>query len=387
MRKKADVNRAVLSFCLACCLLALLTVSAGAAAASDGAETDFEGLYEAQYEAAGVDALVDILDEETLQYLKTLGIDGADFETLSAVSPSVVLTLIMGFVQKGIREPLRALGRVAAVMAFSAVCGAFVTEENERLLFAVSGGTAVLCLFSSLYETMKAATACIGAAAAFEKLLIPVLAGILTASGNPASALGFGTIAFAAAQGMAALSQTAVLPLCSASLALVAAGALCPALKLGTVGEQIMQLTRKLFGFGAALFSGLLGLKEMMAKPADSLLNKGIRLAAGSFLPVVGNAVSEAYGTVVGSFSLLAATVGGFGIAAVAVICLPVITELLVWFFVLKGAETAAGVMGLSAQSALYKSFAAAVSLLNILVVYTVLIFVISSGIVLITKG
>lgn len=379
MKRKRKVAKTVLSLCTVL-VLCWLFPGFAYAAESPAAAKD---MYEAQYEAAGIGRIADMPDEESQRYLEELGIDGADFDGLYNISLTAVVKLIVSFFRKGCEAPLAALGTVGAVLIFSALGESFVKEENGAVLSAVSGGTLVLCLFAPLYGAVKAGMSCIGLAAEFEKVLIPVLAGLLAAGGNAAAALGFSSLTFAAAQAVEAMSEKVILPLCGASLALGAAGAVSPSLKLGTVGEQMTTVARKAFGFAAGLYSALLGLKEIMARPADTLFSRGIRLTLSSFLPVVGSAVSEAYATVAGSFSLLAATVGGFGMAAVAVTCLPIITELAVWFLVLKVGETAAGMLGLPAQGNLLKSFSSAVSLLNILVVYTLLIFVISSGIVL----
>ena len=114
----------------------------------------------------------------------------------------------------------------------------------------------------------------------FEKALIPVLAGILTASGNPTSALSYQGAAFAAAQTVEAFSESFALPLVYASGVLGATGAFLPTLRLSAVSEMIRKISTTVFGSAATLFSGFLALKNIISGSADSLAAKGIRLAA-----------------------------------------------------------------------------------------------------------
>lgn len=72
-------------------------------------------------------------------------------------------------------------------------------------------------------------------------------------------------------------------------------------------------------------FVGLLSIKGLLAGAADSAVAKGAKFLIGSFVPVVGGAVSDALGSIVSSLSLVRGATGAFGILAVLLIALPVL--------------------------------------------------------------
>mgnify|MGYP002236260609 CR=1 FL=1 len=108
----------------------------------------------------------------------------------------------------------------------------------------------------------------------FMLALIPVLAGIITAAGNPTLALTYGSFAMAAAQAAAQTAGNIIMPLCGAFSAFGVSASLSPELKLIKLADMIKKLTIGVLSFVAAAFSAVLGLKSLLAGSADTLASK-----------------------------------------------------------------------------------------------------------------
>ena len=94
-------------------------------------------------------------------------------------------------------------------------------------------------------------------------------------------------------------------------------------------GGVIKKLLGFVLGLGAALLASSLGAQSVIATAADGASAKTVKYMAGSVIPVVGSTVGETIRTVAAGVRLLRATVGGAGIAVIAVLLLPVLTELI----------------------------------------------------------
>lgn len=354
---------------------------------SFAANTD--GYYEKQLEESGARELDGFLDEDTKEYLERLGFSDMDFSDMMNASPKAIFSLLAEITQGCMKAPLAgAMKAVAAVILISICSGFFPNDERSRAVMnIISGCFLLVCVFSDGLSTVKAGVSCVAACAAFEKALIPVLAAILTVSGNPAAAVSVQGAAFTAAQAVTAVSENFALPLVGITAALETAGSMLPTLKLSAVGELLSKTVSKVLGVCAALFSGFLSIKCVIAGSADSLTAKGVRLAASTFVPVVGGALSEAYSSITGSLSLMKNAVGVYGLVAIFFIAVPSAVQLALWTLAMHLAQLAAQLLGCTRQAEMLKSIAYVFSMTNTLLIFCTAVLLVSVGAVLVIKN
>ena len=79
----------------------------------------------------------------------------------------------------------------------------------------------------------------------------------------------------------------------------------------------------------------------MVASGSDTVASKAAKFLIGSVVPVVGGALSDAFGATQGYLRLLKATVGVFGILIALMTFLPVFLQTVLWYFTvnLAGAD------------------------------------------------
>lgn len=345
--------------------------------------------YKDGLDASGANELSDYLEEEAFDYLKKLGLEEIEYEKLLSVSPSAIFELIGDILKGKLTEPLKAVMKSVAVVILSSVCSSFAgqDEKQKTVLNIVCGSFVVISVFSSAFTCIKAGVGAIGSCAVFEKALIPVLAGVVTASGNPSLAFSVQGSAFAAAQAIEAMSDNIILPLSGMVGALGIVGALTPSVKLGAISELIKKTSTTVLGGAAGLFTGFLTMKSIVAGSADRVASRGIRLAAGTFIPVVGSALGEAYSSVMSSLSLLKNLIGVYAVIAFFAICIPAVIELFLWTAAMRVSSAFSDLLGGGMFSEIFKSAGCVFSMINILLIFSAVVFVITTGIVITVKG
>ena len=193
-------------------------------------------------------------------------------------------------------------------------------------------------------------------------------------------------ICFSAAEAISALGKNYVVPIVGAVTALDLTGSLMPSMKLSGITELVKKTVIQTLSFTATLYVSFLGIKGALANAADTVASKGIKLVISSAVPIVGGAVSEAYSGIIGSLVLVRSTVGIFGIIVIAVITVPSMLQLLFWIFALKLGAAAGEVFSLGGVSSLLKALSCAITLLNVVILFGAVLFIISLALLLSLK-
>ncbi len=348
-----------------------------------------EDCSDSMIKAGGGDELYSSLPGDTAELLRETGIDELSFDSVFSVTPKSVASLFKKLITGEIEAPARSLVRLIAVIVLLSVCECFMPDDGQIKPVTETAG-AMFCIVSvasPLTVAISSSVASITVSGKFMLGLIPVLAGIITAAGNPALALSFRSIAFSAAQVISGISEKQITPLVGAVLSLDIVSALMPSFRLNSITELVKKTLTAVLSFAATLFVSFLGLKSALANAADTVASRGIRLAISTAVPVVGGALSEAYSGVVGSLVLARSTVGIFGIAAIALINLPSCIQLLFWTFALRLGAAAGELFGQNSTAGLLKSIASAITLLNVVLLFNAVLFIISTALILLIKA
>ena len=366
----------------AVCVLIILSFSVNAYAAG---ESEY---YNGQVESSGAEDILSGLASETTERLGELGIEDVNFSSLFDVSFSKIFSFVKKAAEGKLESPLKSLMKLLSVIILIAVCESFMPDDDKmkNVINMAAVLFSVTVIISPLYDAMESAVSSVGVCADFMKSLIPVLVGIVSASGNPSLAVSFQSCAFAAAEVISALGKNYVVPIVGAVTALDLTGSLMPSMKLSGITELVKKTVIQTLSFTATLYVSFLGIKGALANAADTVASKGIKLVISSAVPIVGGAVSEAYSGIIGSLVLVKSTVGIFGIIVIAVITVPSMLQLLFWIFALKLGAAAGEVFSLGGVSSLLKALSCAITLLNVVILFGAVLFIISLALLLSLK-
>ena len=137
----------------------------------------------------------------------------------------------------------------------------------------------------------------------------------------------------------------------------------------------------------STLFITMLSLKGILSASADTVAVRGVRFMIGNLIPVVGGAISDAYTSITGTLILVKNTAAVFGVIAVTIINLPVVAECLCWIFGLNMLAILSDMFSQDKASSLLRSVSSVVTLLLVSLIFIVVVFVLSVGLVMVIKG
>lgn len=362
---------AALMFC------ALLTINVSAET-----DTTDSGIFEEE-------KLYESVPEQVKELLQKLGIDKIDFDSVFNVGADDIIKLLGNLLTGTIESPLKATVRLIAIIILIAVCESFM-PDGAKINSVINLAGVLFCVISiinPISTVIKFAVASVTVSEKFMLVLLPVLTAVVSASGNPTLALSFQSIAFAAAQIISAVATKAIVPIIGVILALDISSSLMPKFSLTGITEIIKKSVTFILSFSATLFVSFLGLKAGLANTADTLATKGIKLVISSAVPIVGGALSEAYSGVLGNIMLAKSTIGVFGLCSIALIVLPSCIQLVFWIFSLKLSAGIAEMFELKGIVSLLKSVSSSLVLLNVVIVFVAVLFIISISLILILKA
>ncbi len=313
-----------------CVLLALPTRAASA-----------EELFEQQLEASGATALYDALPPHTRTLMETLGIEALSVEAFAAMQPQTVLSSLWELLSGEAATPLAAVGALLGVMLLVGLFSALRPSQGSHgaLFELLSLLAAVTPLLIPLWKTMARASEAAESAAVFSLGFAPVYAATLASQGMTLSAVSHQTLMLAAAQGISLLTQTVVMPLLCAALALGLSGAVGRGSRLSEAGAFVNKVAMWLLGLSLTVFVGMLSFQGVITAGADSVGGRVMRFSVSGLVPIVGGSLSEALYTVRGCLSVLKGTIGVFGVFSTVLIVLPTLIECVIWNVLLYAAR------------------------------------------------
>lgn len=163
-----------------------------------------------------------VLDSDTRELLDELGINTADFDSIFSVTPQRVASLIKKLLTGSIEAPTRSAVGLIAVIILLAIFECFSPEDDrlKGIVGMIGALLCVACVISPLSTAISFAAASIELSEKLMLALIPVLAGVITVTGNPTLAASFQAIAFGGAQIISGLSDGYIVPIVGAVMAL-----------------------------------------------------------------------------------------------------------------------------------------------------------------------
>ncbi len=366
----------ILTVLLLFVLFSLLTVSSYA----------LDGETEEYISDSGVYEVFNSLDNETKESLSDLGIDEFSTEQIFKISPQKIITQIINTVSGKIVSPLKLFITLSIILVFESAAQSVTNEDNKSL----SGIVFVLLLVtvSSTYavNAFTLASSHLMTVGNFMISFVPVYAVLLSSSGSFTQALNFNTLLFTASQFIASFSENYLMPFGGILMSLSICSSLNPVISLEKAVNSVKKILTVTITFISTLFVGFLSLKGSVASSVDALTVKSIRTVSGSVIPFIGSTLADAYSSVLGSLKLINNCFGFLGIITLAAINFPVIIELLLYYFAFHFASVIGDMIN-SESSKILENIASIISIFNIIVIFTTVVFTVSTGIMLKAGG
>ncbi len=348
-------------------------------------------IYQEQYALSGADKIKENIPSNSYQILKNMGISEGSWKEISSLSPEKIFTQIIKILNEKFTLPFKSLLPVISIMLVCSMVRGVKPEITENHMNQILNSLAALCIcmfmINPIINSINSAALVIGTAANFVLCFVPIMSAITLASGHALSAASYHTLVLFAGQTIFYFSKIIILPLMSILLAISVVSSLSLGVKVEPLCRGVHKFIKTILEFASSIFTSILALQSLVSASADSIGANTLKFALNSCVPIVGGMVSDAFSTVQGCIKLLKSGIGAFGIIAGGIILLPSIIECMFWIAFLNLSSSVGETLKLKEISSLLKSVSNVMSTLNALLIFSIIILLVSSGVMLILGG
>ena len=215
------------------------------------------------------------------------------------------------------------------------------------------------------------------------ELYIPVMSVLEAASGKELCASSYYSVLMAGCAVIGKIAESGFLPFMNILIALSVSSSMAQGLKLSSLFNSLFRIMKWMLVMLMSIFVTLLSAKTFVSSSLDRVSKRTLRIGVSSIVPVVGGVVSETIAAFSGSIALLKNGVGVFAVIAVGVLFLPVLVECLLCSRPLAVLSSAAEILNTGGQEVIFKSLNSVCAMLMALLICILILFVISTVIIL----
>lgn len=325
------------------------------------------------------------LDDETVKILNDGGFDSLEPGKISDASPGDIVKFIFNTVTGKTAGALKLFLILICVIFLISVVMTFLPEDRRNGNMAGMAGVCVITLLTipSVLSIFKASAASVSMSSKFMLAFLPLLAGLIAATSKPMMALSLNSVSVYLSEIISSFSSTVLVPFMGVYYSFVCISSFSGELKLNFISNFIKNTVVKILSVVSSLYVGFLSIKGIFMSSAESVFSKGTKVIVSTLIPVIGNTLGEAYEAVSQSMGLIKSTVGIFGIAAIVLINLPVITELFLYSLAFSFSSSVAGMFNAGLISDYLSGVSSALKTLNLILIFSSMLFIITSGIMI----
>ncbi len=349
-----------------------------------------ERFYQEQLEAAGAQELWEEMPQDAQHFFGQAGITELDYTSLLSLTPEEFLKIVADLAGEKIRQPLAVCFSVLGIILLCALLEGMKTAMWEGTLSTVFSTVAITCtvgaMVSPVIGCITATAQALAECSDFIVGFIPVFTSVVIAGGQPVTAGTYTTFLFMACQVVSQIVSEILVPLMGIYLAFCIVGSLVPGMNISAAANCIRSVVNWALGLLMTVFVGLLSLQTIVASGSDNVAAKTAKFLIGSFVPVVGGALSDAFVATQGYVRLLRASIGVFGILAAAAGFLPVFLQTLLWYLTANFTSAAAEMLEIKTVAGMLKSAGTTLGVLLSVILCFALLVIISTTLVLTTS-
>ncbi len=264
---------------------------------------------------------------EAGEFISENDISVSETDGIMNVSPKMVFSYMWENFKDSLNRPFKMLVMIFIVVVLSTFSEGIgdisgksgMTRVYNMLCVIACIGAIIYYIKDSLYEAAKT----IDDGGTFMLSYVPVFSGVLASGGGVTTATSYQMIVVFATEMFVGISSEIIMPLLSLSLSVGIVEAINPSISLSGIVKGISKAVKIIMGLSLTVFSGLISVQSIVGTSADSVALRTGKFVVSNFVPVVGNAVSDAYSTVKGSIGVLRNATGAFGVIALFLIVIP----------------------------------------------------------------
>lgn len=327
---------------------------------------NFEDIYQEQKEDSGASNLNEKLPNSVREDLNDIGIDGVDLNELTKLTPEKIFGKIFSMIEEKTPECSKSMFSILAVIMLCALVESFKLSLGEKPLSGAVNVIGVLCICTMIImpitESISTMSKSLKATGNFMLCYVPVMAGIMVASGQAFAATSYSSIMLIINEFIVQITNIFLIPILNLFLSVSVASALSTKVKLTGVCNVFSKIIKWSLGLCMTIFVGVLTIQNVISTAADSAGNKAAKFIISGFVPIVGGALGDAFSTVQACVKTLKNGVGAFFLIGCGFIFLPIIIDCLSFMLSVNVCLAVGEIFDLSAIVSLLKGIAKVLS-------------------------
>lgn len=359
--------------------------------AFDDTDSALEESIEQLYEASGADKLIFAVPEESREFLNELSIN--DF-TPGATDDLTFHSLAQGIgsvIKNNIYEPIRVLTCVLGIILITAMFDTMKTSTLSSSLDSTLSVVSTLCTVAVISPSMLDLTDTLAQtitnSSNFMLLYVPVISVLIITSGQAVSGGSFYAVMVYISNAVLQIASKIILPLLKCVISLSIVSSVSDKVTLNGFINLFRKTVKWTLCFCMSIFAAFLTMKSIVSVAEDNISNKVAKFAINNFVPLVGGALSDAYQTVISCVALLKSGIGVVAVITVFSIFLPAVSRCLIWQLVLAISTAVCEVFEIKKTCSLLNSLAAVISVMCAILLSIMVIYIISTAIIIIVGG
>ena len=212
---------------------------------------------DALYDESGIEDAFDVLDEQTLSLLESLGLDISDPASLLAITPARVVAAALSLFTGGLTEPMQKCAIIMGAVLLFALLDSAAPSVGKS---SDTGGMLLMLMLSLLViapvsDCVSNVLSAIRVLSGFTRMLIPILASFVAASGKPLLSASFSAASLGAAEAVSWAVDTFFVPLVGAYAAICVVAAVNPVFNLQNIALFFRRIFTVVLGVISSLFA------------------------------------------------------------------------------------------------------------------------------------
>lgn len=256
------------------------------------------------------------------------------------IDPIAIVDLLTSNLVSNLEENfvmmISVIGVLVLIGVYDSLRDSFASKGTERIADFFCAATISLIICPPLMDRAGELSKVICELSDYLELSLPVLTGLLAASGHTGSAGILHFFIYHAASLAGSLFSNILLPLAGAYMSIGIAASITENNGLRNLTSSIRTVTTRTMVFFCTVFTALLSLQGMISGAGDTLSRRTLKLAVSSFLPVAGNLMAESVDTFMSGVGVIRSVAGVFGVMVIFYLIIVPIIKTLSNFLLIK---------------------------------------------------
>jgi len=243
-----------------------------------------------------------------------------------SLSVKGILNKLWMLVWKELMQNIDLLGKIIILSVFCALLQnlhkGFENESIGKLAYSACYVVIVILAIGSFTLVSKLCIETIDKMVIFMQSLLPTLITLLLTVGGISSSALFQPVIYTSLTFIATIIKITVIPMVMLSAALSIVSNISDKVKISKLASLVRGVSVGLLGVMLTVFTGIISVQGLAASSLDGLAAKTAKFAVDSFVPIIGDFLSEAFDTVISCSLLIKNGISIVGLIILLLICL-----------------------------------------------------------------